>query len=325
LAAPTRITDISTTAASNSPTGTEAVGTGLDEYLRAIQTVYRLDLASKGADIASASTADLGAIGGLMHDITGTTAITGFGTVAAGIWKIIKFEGALTLTHNATSLILPGGANITTADGDIAVMISEGSGNWRCVSYFKASGLAVKQTTAEQGASLVLIERQAASGASSVDFDSGLDDATYNNYVLYINAVVPQTDNTNLLLRTDSDSGASYDAGANDYSVARVSVSTSVGTTGTAGATESGIKLNESTLGTASGESFKAVITFDLGSSDRKPLFGWKWEQVDSAGALYNGTGSGCRNSAAAIDAIRLQMSSGNINGNFALYGVKIT
>jgi hypothetical protein len=323
LAAPTRITDISTTAASNSPTGTEAVGTGLDEYLRAIQTVYRLDLASKGADIASASTADLGAIGGLMHDITGTTAITGFGTVAAGIWKIIKFEGALTLTHNATSLILPGGANITTADGDIAVMISEGSGNWRCVSYTKASGLAVIPTTAGQGASLVLIERQAASSAATVDFDSGLDDSTYNNYVLYINAVAPQTDGTNLLLRTDSNSGASYDAGASDYSVARISNSTALGVTGTTGATETAIKLNEETLGTTSGESFRAVITFDLGSADRYPMFNWTYSQVDSGGALANGSGSGCRNSAAAIDAIRLQMSSGNINGNFALYGVK--
>jgi hypothetical protein len=129
----------STTASSNSPSGSTAVGTGLDDNLRELQKVVRQDLASKGSDIASATTTDLGAVAGLMHDITGTTTITGLGTVSAGIWKIIKFEDALTLTHNATSLILPGGANITTADGDIALMFSEGSGNWRCVSYFKAA------------------------------------------------------------------------------------------------------------------------------------------------------------------------------------------
>jgi hypothetical protein len=139
MAVPTRITDFSTTAASNSPTGSESVGSSLDDYLRGYQAVVALDLASKGADIASATTTDLGAIGGLYHDITGTTTITGFGTVRAGTPKIIKFEGALTLTHNSTSLILPGGANITTADGDIAFLVSEGSGNWRCVSYFKAA------------------------------------------------------------------------------------------------------------------------------------------------------------------------------------------
>jgi microcystin-dependent protein len=125
----------STTAGSNSPAGTTAVGTGLAPNLREIQKVVRQDLAHKGSDIASASTTDLGAVAGLMHDITGTTTITSFGTVDAGIWKIVKFEGALTLTHNSTSLILPGGTSILTVSGDIGIFISEGSGNWRCVSY----------------------------------------------------------------------------------------------------------------------------------------------------------------------------------------------
>jgi microcystin-dependent protein len=128
----------STTAASNSPAGGTAVGTGLDDNLREIQKVVRQDLATKGADIASATTADLGAVAGLMHDITGTNTITGFGTVSAGIWKVVKFEDALTLTHNATSLILPGGTSILTVAGDIGIFISEGSGNWRCVSYTSA-------------------------------------------------------------------------------------------------------------------------------------------------------------------------------------------
>lgn len=140
MAAPSRIYDLSATASSNTPSGTEAVGTGLDDYLRGIQAVIRGDLATKGADIASAATTDLGAVQGLFHDITGTTTITSFGTVAAGVWKVLKFEGALTLTHNAASLVLPGAANITTADGDIAIVVSEGSGNWRCVLYQKASG-----------------------------------------------------------------------------------------------------------------------------------------------------------------------------------------
>lgn len=130
----------STNEASNAPAGSTTVGTGWDDNLRMIQKVTRGALAHKGADIASAGTTDLGAVEGLFHDITGTTTITGFGTVSAGIWKVIKFEGALTLTHNASSLIIPGGANITTADGDQAIVTSEGSGNWRVVTYVKASG-----------------------------------------------------------------------------------------------------------------------------------------------------------------------------------------
>jgi microcystin-dependent protein len=128
----------STTASSNSPGGSTAVGTGLDDNLRELQKVVRQDLANKGADIASASTTDVGAVAGVMHDITGTTSITSLGTVSAGIWKMLKFEGALTLTHNATSLILPGGTSILTADGDIGIFISEGSGNWRCVGFTSA-------------------------------------------------------------------------------------------------------------------------------------------------------------------------------------------
>jgi hypothetical protein len=46
----------------------------------------------------------------------------------------------LTLTHHATDLILPGGANITTAAGDEAEFIEYAAGDYRCTSYSKASG-----------------------------------------------------------------------------------------------------------------------------------------------------------------------------------------
>ena len=104
-----------------------------------IQKVTRGWLAHKGADIASASTADLGAVEGLFHDITGSTTITSFGTVSAGIWKVLKYEGAVPLTHNATSLILLDGASRVTADGDTQIVVSEGSGNWREIAYHRAA------------------------------------------------------------------------------------------------------------------------------------------------------------------------------------------
>jgi hypothetical protein len=87
------------------------------------------------ADVASATTTDIGAAASQYVRITGTTTITGLGTAAAGVVRDVLFGGALTLMHDATSLILPGGANITTAAGDTALFRSEGSGNWRCVRY----------------------------------------------------------------------------------------------------------------------------------------------------------------------------------------------
>jgi len=94
---------------------------------------------AKGANIASASTTDIAAATGNLVHITGTTTITALGTVQAGTRRVVIFDGALTLTHNATSLILPWAANITTAAGDAAVFVSEGSGNWQCIAYVRAS------------------------------------------------------------------------------------------------------------------------------------------------------------------------------------------
>lgn len=95
---------------------------------------------AKGTDIASATTPNLTtALGNFVH-ITGTTTITGFATAQAGARRILVFDGILTFTHNSTSLILPTGANITTAAGDTAVLVSEGSGNWRCTSYQRKDG-----------------------------------------------------------------------------------------------------------------------------------------------------------------------------------------
>jgi hypothetical protein len=95
------------------------------------------------ATVASATTTNIGAAASNMVSVTGTTTITGFGTIAAGALRTVTFTGALTLTHNATTLILPGAANITTAAGDSGIFISLGSGNWRCLSYQRASGVAV--------------------------------------------------------------------------------------------------------------------------------------------------------------------------------------
>lgn len=98
------------------------------------------DNLSTSDSIASATTTDLSTVDGVNVTITGTDTIEAFGTVQDGARRYLTFAAALTLTHNASSLILPGGANITTAAGDTAVARSLGSGNWRVISYTKADG-----------------------------------------------------------------------------------------------------------------------------------------------------------------------------------------
>lgn len=136
----TSLKDWSATAASNQPDNSDPIGPNiLAENQRTIQAVVRAALAG-GDTIASDTTTDIGSKDAGYLAVSGNTTITGLGTVSSGIVKILKFDGALTFTHHATSLILPTGANITTAAGDIAVMRSEGSGNWRCLIYARASG-----------------------------------------------------------------------------------------------------------------------------------------------------------------------------------------
>jgi hypothetical protein len=97
--------------------------------------------------IASATTTDLGSMLGQSIIVSGTTTITGFGSTApTGAIKTVDFSGALILTHNATSLILPGAANITTAAGDCGIFRHEGSGNWRCISFQRAAAVVYHET-----------------------------------------------------------------------------------------------------------------------------------------------------------------------------------
>lgn len=104
------------------------------------------DTAGLGSPIASAATVVLNSSVGDFFHITGTTTITAI-TLASGVERTVVFDGALTLTHNATTLILPGGANITTAAGDRATFRGDGSGNTRCIHYTRASGQSLVATS----------------------------------------------------------------------------------------------------------------------------------------------------------------------------------
>lgn len=150
---PTLISQLSTTASLNSPDGAVDVPSSIDDYQRAhaafIAQLYANTVAAATVIVPSATTTDIGAAASENVDISGNTTITGFGTVAEGINRKGRFTGVLTLTHNATSLILPGNANITTAANDRYEARSLGGGNWIVTKYQYASGcsaLGVDQT-----------------------------------------------------------------------------------------------------------------------------------------------------------------------------------
>lgn len=90
--------------------------------------------------VASAATTNILGAASSFVAISGTTTITSFGT-GINRWRIVRATGAFLITHNATSLICPTGANITTAAGDTFVVVSDASNNARILAYQRASGV----------------------------------------------------------------------------------------------------------------------------------------------------------------------------------------
>jgi len=90
--------------------------------------------------LSSSATLNIGFATSNVITVSGTTGITSFGTVASGATRTLIFSGILTITHNATSMILPNGVNFTTSPGDVVEFVSLGSGNWKCVGVTRASG-----------------------------------------------------------------------------------------------------------------------------------------------------------------------------------------
>lgn len=93
--------------------------------------------------LASAATVNLGATAPFVN-ITGTTGITSFGTDYRGP-RFVRFSDALLLTHNAATLLLPTGANITTAAGDRALVVPVGNpaSGWQVLAFQRADGSAL--------------------------------------------------------------------------------------------------------------------------------------------------------------------------------------
>jgi hypothetical protein len=110
---------------------------------------------TKGADVASTAALPL-ITDGNYFDVTGNVTITSMASMGVGTWIRLHFDSALTLTHHATDLVLPGEANITIAAGDEADFVEYASGDWRMTNLSRANGQGVNfsvQTITASGTS----------------------------------------------------------------------------------------------------------------------------------------------------------------------------
>lgn len=196
MAVPTKMSDLATAAASNSPAGTDAIGNSLDDYLRAHAFIIRSTNALASASIAAAATVDIGAADGESVEITGAATITSLGTVAAGLVRELRFSSAGAVLTDSSAIVLPSG-NLTVAAGDVFVFRSLGSGNWVLVAANRltinatAAGLALLDdadataqratlglgTVATQGANALIVSETAQSvtavASTTIDLAAG--------------------------------------------------------------------------------------------------------------------------------------------------------
>lgn len=167
----------------------------------------------------------------------------------------------------------------------------------------------------------VLIQSITASAAATVDFTTGITDA-YDTYMLTCSKVIPATDNTDLWLRASTNGGSSF-LTTNSYIHSRTSVASDGTATGAGSSGAADQLVFRAGLGNASTEHFEAVAFLQnlADTAVNKGVHG-HGQLLDSSTAHFYFTFGGNITTNSAVNAIRLMMSSGNINGKFSLYGL---
>ena len=110
--------------------GTNVDNQALTYNTNGVVNMLRRFTLQEGAAIASAAALTPGLDGNFWH-VTGTTGITSIASITGAGPLFFVFDGVVTITHNATSLILATGANFTTVAGNLLCVMHEGSGNYR--------------------------------------------------------------------------------------------------------------------------------------------------------------------------------------------------
>jgi len=150
---------------------------------------------------------------------------------------------------------------------------------------------------------------QVTASGGTVDF-TGLS----SSYILYMFVLTDIDISANAILEilTDSDNGASYDTGASDYTWSWGKNTATYA--GGADSADSEIELTDTLNGTGSTFISGIVYLFNPAGTGRTHMT-WHLSTVDSAGGHVAYVGHGERLAAAAVDAIRLQVSTGNLAG----------
>ncbi len=176
---------------------------------------------------------------------------------------------------------------------------------------------------------ITLISSQTASNSASLSFTSGLD-STYKAYKFVFVNIHPATDNVGFLFNMSTDSGSNYDVTKTTTAFYAYHKEDD---TETGLAYTGGLDLAQSTafqnlianLGGDNDQSCSGTLTiFNPSSTTYVKHFIANFHSADQDNYAINWFFAGYGNTTSAVNAVRFQMSSGNIDdGKIYLYGIK--
>lgn len=165
-------------------------------------------------------------------------------------------------------------------------------------------------STPAGSSTLVHIASTTISNVATVDF-TGFNSSLYVDYLFIFENVVPATDTKVLWMRTSTDGGVSYDAGAANYdtdsavAAAQMVISPAV--------------KNEANPGGLSG-----FLTIHKPDAAINTKCTWHMVVASDTATIGLRTGAGARLSAADVNAVRFMFDSGNLtSGQIRMYGIK--
>jgi hypothetical protein len=178
------------------------------------------------------------------------------------------------------------------------------------------------------GGNLNFISKATASASASIEFTSGID-STYKEYVFYFNNIHPATDSADFQFNMSTDSGSNYNVTkTTTFFRARHREDDAVTSldyvTGNDLAQSTSFQIIINNAGNQNDESSSGTMTlFNPSSTTFVKHFMTDINTYGQEDASYRRFVAGYGNTTSAIDAVKFQMSSGNIDsGEILLFGV---
>ena len=205
------------------------------------------------------------------------------------------------------------------------------------MSIVKLNNQGVKNATAFGSitglGSMIFIKKLTASSSATLSFVDGSDgvvlDDTYKEYVFTFNNMHPATNTANFTFNLSTDSGSNYNV---TKTTTWFQAYHKEDDSGAGLGYETGQDLAQSTafqvinygLGTDNDENCSGTLQlFSPSSSVFVKHFIATTNNSEASGYSVNGFMAGYGNTTSAVDAVRFQMSSGNIDaGDICLYGI---